>query len=61
MDILYLMCTSRLAPKIVNEILKYVEETDLNFKEELVLKIAILAEKFAADLEWLLIIIFNCF
>eukprot|EP00828_Plagiopyla_frontata_P033554 TRINITY_DN4358_c0_g1_i10.p1 TRINITY_DN4358_c0_g1~~TRINITY_DN4358_c0_g1_i10.p1 ORF type:complete len:861 (-),score=104.07 TRINITY_DN4358_c0_g1_i10:110-2692(-) len=52
LDILYLMCTQRLAPKIVNEILKYVEETDLNFKEELVLKIAILAEKFAADLEW---------
>ena len=46
------MCTPKLAPKIVGEILKYVEETDLIFKEELVLKIAILAEKFASDLEW---------
>lgn len=52
LDILYLMCTQRLAPRIVTELLNYLNESDLNFKEELVLKVAILAEKFAGDLEW---------
>lgn len=46
------MCTQQLAPRIVGELLNYVNESDLNFKEELVLKVAILAEKFASDLEW---------
>jgi len=52
LDILYLMCTQKLAPRIVNQLLSYMNESDLDFKEELVLKIAILAEKFAVNLEW---------
>ena len=52
LDILYLMCSQQTAPRIVEELLKYLEESDLFFREELVLKIAILAEKFADDLQW---------
>lgn len=52
LDILYIMCTSSTAPKIVEELLNYSDEHDLQIKEELVLKIAILAEKFADNLIW---------
>jgi len=34
--------------------LNFIEFADVLFKEELVLKVAILAEKFADDLEWYL-------
>lgn len=52
LDILYLMCTPQTASKIVEDLMQYVDESDLLFREELVLKIAILAEKFADDLQW---------
>lgn len=52
LDILYLMCTSQTAGKIVEDLMQYIDESDLLFREELVLKIAILAEKFADDLQW---------
>jgi len=52
LDILYLMCTNQTAAKIVEDLMQYVDESDLLFREELVLKIAILAEKFADDLQW---------
>jgi len=52
LDILYIMCTPATAPKIVEELLNYSDEHDLQLKEELVLKIAILAEKFADNLIW---------
>jgi AP-2 complex subunit alpha len=32
--------------------LDYTDEADIVFKEELVLKTAILAEKFADDMQW---------
>jgi AP-2 complex subunit alpha len=37
---------------VVNELLVYLNENDYSLKEELVLKIAILAEKFALNLNW---------
>lgn len=37
---------------MVNELLAYLNEDDYNLKEELVLKIAILAERFALNLNW---------
>lgn len=52
LDILYIMCSPSTAPRIVEELLNYSDEPDLSIKEELVLKIAILAEKFADDLIW---------
>lgn len=53
LDLLYLMCTPNTSKRIVEELLEYTEEkADLVIKEELVLKIAILAEKFADNLIW---------
>lgn len=52
LDILYLMCTPSTANRIVDELLKFTEDADLQIKEELVLKIAILTENFADNLLW---------
>lgn len=46
------MCNGNNVGEIIEELLNYSEKTDVNIKEELVLKIAILAEKFAPDLTW---------
>lgn len=54
LDILYHMCNSTIAHTVVEEMLNFIEFADILFKEELVLKVAILAEKFADDLEWYL-------
>lgn len=54
LDLLYLMCNYNNVGKIVEELLNYTEETDMSIKEELVLKIAILAERFAPNLTWYL-------
>ena len=50
--LLYLMCNGNNVGEIIEELLNYSETTDMMIKEELVLKIAILAEKFAPDLNW---------
>jgi AP-2 complex subunit alpha len=53
LDLLYLMCTQNSANRIVEELLSYTEEwADLQIKEELVLKIAILSERYADNLAW---------
>lgn len=54
LDILYHMCNTKIAHVVVEEMLNFIEFADVLFKEELVLKVAILAEKFADDLEWYL-------
>lgn len=46
------MCNTNNVGDIVEELLNYSEKTDMLIKDELVLKIAILAEKFATDLTW---------
>ena len=50
LDILYLLCTPSISERIIEELIKYSNEAALNIKEELVLKIIILAEKFAEDI-----------
>lgn len=52
LDLLFLLCDQDSATDIVNELLGYLQENDYSLKEELVLKIAILAEKFALILNW---------
>ncbi|MEW5308641.1 MAG: hypothetical protein WDW38_000584 [Sanguina aurantia] len=52
MDLLFTMCDSSVADEVVSELLKYLTIADLSFREELVLKIAILAEKFAPTVQW---------
>lgn len=46
------MCESSNSVEIVDELLKYVTVADFSLREELVLKIAILTEKFAPNVQW---------
>ncbi|KAJ6801539.1 AP-2 complex subunit alpha-2-like [Iris pallida] len=52
LDLLYGMCDTTNAKDIVEEILQYLSTADFAMREELALKAAILAEKFAPDLSW---------
>jgi len=51
-DLLYVMCDQSNATEIVSEMLVYLKQADFAIREELVLKIAILAEKYATDYSW---------
>eukprot|EP01117_Protostelium_nocturnum_P020203 TRINITY_DN898_c0_g1_i1.p1 TRINITY_DN898_c0_g1~~TRINITY_DN898_c0_g1_i1.p1 ORF type:complete len:933 (+),score=327.40 TRINITY_DN898_c0_g1_i1:186-2984(+) len=59
LDLLYGMCDKANAKTIVSELLLYLASADFAIKEELVLKIAILAEKFASDYSWYVDVIFQ--
>jgi AP-2 complex subunit alpha len=52
LDLLYGMCDVSNAKDIVEELLQYLGSADFAMREELSLKAAILAEKFAPDLSW---------
>lgn len=52
LDLIFALCDQDSATNVVNELLVYLNENDFTLKEELVLKIAILAEKFALNLNW---------
>lgn len=52
LDLLFDMCDRDNALPIVKEMINYLAVADLSIREEMVLKIAILAEKFATDLRW---------
>ena len=52
LDLLYSMCDPSNAQPIVNELLKYLQNADFAIREEMVLKIAILTEKYATDSQW---------
>lgn len=52
LDLLYSMCDHSNAQSIVTELLKHLQVADYAIREELVLKIAILAEKYATDAQW---------
>ncbi|KAJ1585651.1 hypothetical protein NDA12_000338 [Ustilago hordei] len=51
-DLLYSMCDLTNAKVIVSELLKYMQIADYALREEMVLKIAILTEKFATEYTW---------
>jgi len=59
LDLLYSMCNSKNAGGIVGELLEYLPQSDFAIREELVLKIAILAEKYAVDLTWYVDVVLN--
>ena len=46
------MCDRSNAERIVQEMLGYLEAADYSIREEMVLKTAILAEKYATDYNW---------
>lgn len=52
LDLLYSMCDHTNSQKIVHELLKYLQSADYAIREEMVLKIAILTEKYATDIQW---------
>ena len=52
LDLLYSMCDASNARTIVDELLKYLVVADYGLREEMVLKIAILTEKWAMEYEW---------
>jgi AP-2 complex subunit alpha len=52
LDLLYSMCDTTNAGPIVNELLRYLQTADYAIREEMVLKVAILTEKYASDAQW---------
>ncbi|XP_074603170.1 adaptor protein complex 2, subunit alpha [Brevipalpus obovatus] len=58
-DLLYAMCDKTNAEEIVTEMLSYLETADYSIREEMVLKVAILAEKYASDYTWYVDVILN--
>uniref|UniRef100_A0A8C6KZG7 Clathrin/coatomer adaptor adaptin-like N-terminal domain-containing protein n=1 Tax=Nothobranchius furzeri TaxID=105023 RepID=A0A8C6KZG7_NOTFU len=58
-DLLYAMCDRSNAKQIVTEMLSYLETADYAIREEIVLKVAILAEKYAVDYTWYVDTILN--
>nr|KAJ3423279.1 hypothetical protein HK105_006656 [Polyrhizophydium stewartii] len=52
LDLLFSMCDVNNARDIVGELLAYLTQADYEIREEMVLKIAILAEKFATEYTW---------
>uniref|UniRef100_A0A673HIP5 AP-2 complex subunit alpha n=1 Tax=Sinocyclocheilus rhinocerous TaxID=307959 RepID=A0A673HIP5_9TELE len=58
-DLLYAMCDRSNAKQIVAEMLSYLETADYSIREEMVLKVAILAEKYAVDYSWYVDTILN--
>ncbi|GAA6086190.1 AP-2 complex subunit alpha-2 isoform X1 [Tachysurus ichikawai] len=58
-DLLYAMCDRSNSKQIVAEMLRYLETADYSIREEIVLKVAILAEKYAVDYTWYVDTILN--
>ncbi|XP_053546795.1 AP-2 complex subunit alpha-1 isoform X2 [Bombina bombina] len=58
-DLLYAMCDRTNAKQIVAEMLSYLETADYSIREEMVLKVAVLAEKYAVDYSWYVDTILN--
>ncbi len=52
LDLLYSMCDASNAQPIVGELLRYLQSADYAIREEMVLKLAILTEKYAVDVQW---------
>jgi AP-2 complex subunit alpha len=52
LDLLFALCNKEVAPPIVKELLTYLAIADWQIRDEMVLKTAILAERFAPDLRW---------
>ncbi|KAK2591175.1 hypothetical protein QQS21_011131 [Conoideocrella luteorostrata] len=52
LDLLYSMCDATNAKIIVGELLHFLQNADFAIREEMVLKIAILTEKYATDVQW---------
>jgi AP-2 complex subunit alpha len=54
---MFALCDASVAEEVVSQLMSYLTSADFNIKEEMVLKIAILAERFAPDKKWYIDII----
>lgn len=52
LDSIFTLCNQDVASDVVNELLDHLQANDYEIMEEMVLKVAILAEKFAINLSW---------
>lgn len=52
LDSIFTLCNQDVAGEVVNELLDHLSSNDYELMEEMVLKVAILAEKFAINLSW---------
>jgi len=52
LDTIFCLCNQDVAGEVVNELLDHLQENDYDLMEIMVLKVAILAEKFAINLSW---------
>lgn len=53
LDNLFVLCTEETSSEIINELLDHLQDAnDFGLMEEMVLKVAILAERFAVNLSW---------
>ena len=52
LDLLYSMCDTSNSKVIVGELVRYLQVADYNLREEMVLKIAILTERFATEVSF---------
>ncbi|KAI0981705.1 hypothetical protein GJ496_003684 [Pomphorhynchus laevis] len=59
LNLLYAMCDKNNSESVVSEMLEYINIASYQIKEELVLKIAILAEKYAVNYKWYIDIMLN--
>eukprot|EP00754_Rhynchopus_humris_P020276 Rhum_TRINITY_DN14689_c11_g2::Rhum_TRINITY_DN14689_c11_g2_i1::g.109843::m.109843/K11824/AP2A; AP-2 complex subunit alpha len=59
LDLLYVMVDKSNAGEIVGEMLDYLATADFCIKEDLVVKIAILCEKYASDYSWYVDVVMN--
>jgi len=57
LDLMFALCDASVAEEVVSQLMSYLTSADFNIKEEMVLKIAILAERFAPDKKWYIDII----
>jgi AP-2 complex subunit alpha len=51
-DVLYGVCDPKNVTEVVSELLKFLERAEYTIREELVLKIALLAERHVTDYTW---------
>eukprot|EP00770_Monocercomonoides_exilis_P004854 MONOS_4830.1-p1 / transcript=MONOS_4830.1 / gene=MONOS_4830 / organism=Monocercomonoides_exilis_PA203 / gene_product= Adaptor protein complex 2 (AP-2), alpha subunit C / transcript_product= Adaptor protein complex 2 (AP-2), alpha subunit C / location=Mono_scaffold00134:62235-65345(+) / protein_length=962 / sequence_SO=supercontig / SO=protein_coding / is_pseudo=false len=52
MDVLFELCSEKNSSVVVGKLVNYLDQAEYEIKEELVLKIAILAEKYPSSMEW---------
>jgi AP-2 complex subunit alpha len=59
LDVIFSMCHTGNAVEIVESLLRMLPEAEFSIKEDIVLKTAVLAEKFGNDLKWYIDVVMN--